>query len=42
MTRGDLRRRMSTAEFRDWLAFYVLEAEEREAEARKAQQRGRR
>lgn len=30
MTRAELRQRMSTVEFYDWLVFYGLEAEERE------------
>jgi hypothetical protein len=30
MTRDELRARMSTAEYTEWLALYTLEAEERE------------
>ena len=37
MTRDQLRRCMSTAEFTDWLALYTLEAEEREREMRSRQ-----
>ncbi len=32
MTRAQLRLSMSSAEFTDWLAFYAIEAEERERE----------
>lgn len=39
MTRSELRQRMSCAEFVDWLAFYALEAEERERALREASRR---
>jgi len=39
MTVGELRRRMSTREFAHWIALYRIEAREREAEQRRAQQR---
>lgn len=37
MTRAELRLRMSSAEFTDWIAFYTLESEDQERAIRKAQ-----
>ena len=35
MTVGEVRRRLSTREYGQWIAFYRIEAREREAEQRK-------
>ena len=37
MTVAELRHRMSTREFAEWVAFYRIEAREREAEQRRQQ-----
>jgi hypothetical protein len=42
MTVGELRRRMTTREYGQWIALYRIEAREREAEARKQQMAARR
>lgn len=39
MTRGELRRRMSSTEFTDWRAYYRFEAKYQELEAEKAARR---
>lgn len=42
MTVGELNAQMSSAEFTDWMAFYALEAQDRErAEAKAKAKRGR-
>jgi hypothetical protein len=41
MTVGELRRRMSTREFAEWVALYRVEAAEREAEERRRQVQSR-
>ena len=42
MTVGELRKRMSTREYGEWMALYRVEAREREAEQRKQQMAARR
>lgn len=39
MTVGELRQRMSTAEFAQWVAFYVAEAKERARQEKAARKR---
>jgi hypothetical protein len=41
MTVGELERRMSTREFAEWVAFYVVEAKEAEAAYRRAEQKAK-